>query len=308
MDIDQKPIIGRKKVDDVELGSFSKLVSSRSILNAIQLVKEGRVYDLGLERFHGMPLPGMHPPLEIMTYRSIRGMLNQGDQEWISGRKNIDGFGFTSDLVITCLHTGTHVDTLSHANAGPDHSWFGGFSADRYVGDYGTLKSDASTLTPMLSRGLLVDVSKFLGFNALPKNYGITKDDLEKTLLAQNVEIREGDVVLVHSGYLSLWPDKEKLADHAGSGLTLDAAQWLASKNVLAIGTDTEAVEQFPSATPNNPHPVHTFLLVEKGIFMIECVDLEALSQDKQYEFLFISLPIKFKGGTAGLTDPIAVV
>lgn len=304
----QDPIIRRKKVDESELGSFARLVTSRSILNAFKIVHEGRVYDLGLERFHGMPLPGMHPPLEILTYRSIRGMKNQQDQQWITDSGNQAQFGFTSELVITCLHTGTHLDTLSHANAGPEHAWYGGYSSDVYVGDYGTLKSDASSLPPILARGVLLDVARFMQVDALPQGGAITREILENTSKAQHVELRPGDVVLIRTGYMSLWPDKEKLGQHNGSGINLAAAQWLASNQPLAVGTDTEAVEQFPGEDPGNPHPVHTFLLVNNGIFMIECLDLEALARDQRYEFLFIALPVKFRGGTAGIMDPVAVV
>jgi kynurenine formamidase len=303
-----QPIIRRKQVDEAELGAYAKLVTRSSILKAIQLVKEGQVYDLGLERFHGMPLPGMHPPLEILTYRSIQGMKNQGDQEWITGEANSENFGFTSDLVITCLHTGTHIDTLSHANAGPEHTWYGGYSANKYVGDYGALKSDASTLASIVLRGVLIDVASHLGVDALAAGTAITEEILRATVTAENIEIQEGDVVLIRTGYMSQWPDRDKLAEHSGSGISLDAAKWLASKNILAVGTDTEAVEQFPGSCTTNPHPVHTFLLVKNGIFMIECLDLEALSRDKHYEFLFIALPIKFKGGTAGLMDPVAIL
>ncbi len=308
METHESPVIRRKQVEQAELGSFARLVDSRSILSAVKMVSEGRVYDLGLERFHGMPLPGMHPPLEILTYRSTHGMQNQQDQQWITGPANREQFGFTSELVITCLHTGTHIDTLAHPNAGSEHAWYGGYSADQYVGDFGALKSDASTLPPMLARGVLLDVAGHLKVEALPKRGAISRALLEETAKAQNVALRAGDVVLIRTGYMSLWPDRERLAQHNGSGITLDAAEWLAAGDPLAVGTDTEAVEQFPGDDPNNPHPVHTCLLVKNGVFMIECLDLEALARDRRYEFLFVALPVKFRGGTAGIMDPVAVV
>lgn len=301
-------VMRRKKVDAAELGSYAKLVSTNSILNAFKLVKEGRVYDLGLERFHGMPLPGMHPPLEILTYRSTRGMKNQQDQQWISGDSNQAQFGFTSELVITSLHTGTHIDTLSHPNAGPKHTWYGGYSTDEYVGDFGTLKSDASSLPPFIARGVLLDVARYEQVDVLPQRAAITREIIEKTAKFQQVQLRPGDIILIRTGYMSLWPDKEKLSQHNGSGINLSAAEWLAAHQPMAIGTDTEAIEQFPGDDPGNPHPVHTFFLVKNGIFMIECLDLEALSKDRRYEFLFIALPVKFRGGTAGLMDPVAVI
>ena len=301
-------IIRRKQPEDLELGSFKRHGTNSALLNAMKYVRSGDVYDLGLVRFHGMPLPAMHPPMEILTYRSTEGMINQKDQEWITGEANKAEFGFTSELVITCLHTGTHIDALSHANLGKTHSWYGGYSSSESVGNFGTLRSDASTLSPIISRGVLLDVAGLLGVDAMPAGAPIDKDLLERTMQYQNVQIKRGDVVLVRTGYMSQWPNRENLKKHAGSGITLDAAKWLESKDILAVGADTEAIEQFPSTDTKNPHPVHSFLLVEKGIFLIECLDLELLGRDKIYVFLFVSLPVKFAGGTAGLVDPIAIV
>jgi len=48
---------------------------------------------------------------------------------------------------------------------------------------------------------------------------------------------------------------------------------------------------------------VHSYLLVERGVSIMEAMWLEDLSKDQVYEFLFIASPLKFRGGTA-LTDP----
>lgn len=53
--------------------------------------------------------------------------------------------------------------------------------------------------------------------------------------------------------------------------------------------------------------PVHGFMLAVKGIFLLENLDLEALSRDKVNEFAFIVQPLKLKGGTGSTVSPIAV-
>jgi kynurenine formamidase len=40
----------------------------------------------------------------------------------------------------------------------------------------------------------------------------------------------------------------------------------------------------------------------------MESLDLEALARDRIYEFLFVALPLKIRGATASMIDPIAVV
>jgi kynurenine formamidase len=46
---------------------------------------------------------------------------------------------------------------------------------------------------------------------------------------------------------------------------------------------------------------------VERGIQIIEMLSLEDLSQDKVYDFVFIALPLRIKGGTGSPIRPIAI-
>ena len=54
--------------------------------------------------------------------------------------------------------------------------------------------------------------------------------------------------------------------------------------------------------------PVHVHLLVESGIHIIECLNLEELAAAGVREFLFVALPLKIEGGTASPIRPIALV
>ena len=53
---------------------------------------------------------------------------------------------------------------------------------------------------------------------------------------------------------------------------------------------------------------VHIHLLVEKGIHIIECLDLEELARDRVKEFLFVALPLKMPGGTGSPIRPVALI
>jgi kynurenine formamidase len=59
---------------------------------------------------------------------------------------------------------------------------------------------------------------------------------------------------------------------------------------------------------PSNPQPVHTHLLIEQGIYIMESIYLENLARERAYEFLFVALPIKIAGTTGSMIDPVAVV
>jgi hypothetical protein len=59
--------------------------------------------------------------------------------------------------------------------------------------------------TPIVARGVLVDVAKAKGVERLDPGYAITIADVEATLAREKVAIGAGDVVLVHTGWGGLW-------------------------------------------------------------------------------------------------------
>ena len=83
------------------------------------------------------------------------------------------------------------------------------------------------------------------------------------------------------------------------------------SAGSIATGTDTETYEVQPAPDPGptgNPQPVHTALLIESGVYIMESLDLEELARQRIYEFLFVALPVKIRGATGSMVDPVAVV
>jgi kynurenine formamidase len=53
--------------------------------------------------------------------------------------------------------------------------------------------------------------------------------------------------------------------------------------------------------------PVHTFLLAQSGIPILELVDLEALARDGVHEFAFIAASLRLRGADAAPLRPIAL-
>ena len=289
-----------------EVGPAGDL-SQTDVLAALRGVTQGRLYDLEVERFRGMPIHPAHPQMEVVSFRTPRGLHNQGDQEWLKTR-NRANMSFISELVMGTVHSGTHIDALAHVTVGEDNHWHGGFSADDYLGDWGPLKGDATALPPIITRGVLIDVAGSKGVDVLEGSEGISSDDLKAALAVQGTELRARDAVLIRTGYCGLYPDAERMRAYFGSGINADAARWLADQGVVVVGGDTESLEQLPSADPDNPHIVHTILLIEHAIHIVEMAYLEDLAADKQYEFLFIALGLKIRGATGSMIRPIAVV
>jgi kynurenine formamidase len=280
-------------------------LAADEVLAAVGLIREGRVYDLDCGRWHGMPVWEEHAPMQVLSYRTARGIAVQRDQAWL--KDNAVNFAWNSELVSGSMHTGTHIDALSHVSCGPDSHWFGGARSAEAMGDFGPLTHDAAAIPPIVTRGILIDVAGVKGVEALPAGEPITVGDLQAALVAQGTEVRAGDAVLVRTGYLSVWPDRDGMARHNGAGLTLDAAVYLADAGAVAIGADNESLEQEPSAIDGNPLPVHVALLVERGVFILELVMLEELARDAVYEFAFVCLPLKVRGATGSMVRPVAI-
>ncbi|MHB1530524.1 MAG: cyclase family protein [Acidiferrobacteraceae bacterium] len=195
------------------------------------------------------------------------------------------------------------MDALNHF--GYRGKIFNNYSSEEHLGSRGWTKNGAEQIDPIIARGVLLDVAGLKGVECLPPQYGITVADLEETCRVQEIEVQEGDVVLVRTGRMRYWPDGDKVFGDS-PGLILESARWITSKNVVAVGADNEAVEKTPPGDPDVWLPVHCHLLAEAGVPQMECLDLEALAADQIYEFGFIGAPIRLRGATGSPLRPLA--
>lgn len=279
-----------------EIGTLN-MMTEASRAEVLSQMGSGKVYDLGVELFVGMPTccaPFGDPTFQIwMTHTPAR----HEDKELLS---------YSGDGVSMYTHTGTHIDTLNHF--GLRGKIWNQVSAQDALGTRGWTKSGADKYPPIIARGVLIDVAGYKNVKHLPTSYAITPADLQEALKKQGTSLRPGDVVLTRTGVMTLWPDEAKyrLADQPG--LSLEAAQWLVEgQKVMLVGADNFGVENFPSKDPENFVPVHTYLQAEQGVSLLEAMWLEDLAKDKVYEFAFIAMPLKLRGATASPLRPIAI-
>ena len=52
---------------------------------------------------------------------------------------------------------------------------------------------------------------------------------------------------------------------------------------------------------------MHTLLLIERGIYILESLDLEEIARAGLTEFLFVALPLSIRGATGSMLDPVAI-
>lgn len=283
--------------------------SPDELLAALQLPRQGRVFSLALPRYTGMPLFGSHPPFQVTMYRTPGGLRGDGVEPW--GPHNDVNLQYMAENVSGTAHSGAHVDALAHMTIGEDDHWYGGGNAREHLGDRGPTVGDGSKLPPFIRCGVLLDVPGYLGVDALASHQPVDADQLRAVAQHQGVTLRPGDVALIRTGYLGAWPDADKMALHTTAGPDISAARWLLDQGVVATGSDTETYEVQPApdlGSPANPQPVHTLLLIENGIYLFEGIYLEELAREQVYEFLFVALPLKIKGTTGSMLDPVAIV
>jgi kynurenine formamidase len=293
---------------EAEIGPVAGLPSDQ-IVRAAGLVRHGRMISLAATRFPGMPLFAGHPPFQVLNYRTPRGIRVSGSQPW--GPINDAGLGYMAEYVMATSHSGAHVDALAHMTVGDEMRWYGGGSADAHLTDFGPAFGDAAKLPSFFTRGVLLDAAGHRGVECLPAGSAIDAAELEAICTAQGVSVEPWDVVVIRTGYMGLWPDAERMAAHRTPGPDISAARWLLERHVVATGTDTETYEVQPAPDPGptgNPQPVHTLLLIDNGIYLMESLDLETVAHERVYEFLFVALPLKIRGATGSMIDPVAVI
>ncbi len=286
-----------------------KNMPAEKVVEAAQLVREGRSYSLAASRFPGMPLFPGHPPFQVVNYRTPPGITAGGVEPW--GPPNEVGLGYMAEYLMACSHSGAHIDALGHMTIGEDNHWYGGGNTAEHLTDHGPSVGDAEHLPPFFTRGVLLDPPTYRGIDALPAGDPVGAEELQAVAKHQGVEVRPWDVVLIRTGYLKYWPDAEAMEAHKTAGPDLSAAEWLLERGVVATGTDTETFEVMPTpdrGSPANPQPVHTKLLIENGIYLLESIYLEEIARDWVYEFLFVMLPLKIRGATGSMVDPLAMV
>lgn len=297
-----------------QVGALNEM-SPASMLKAVQLVKEGRVFDLGITYDRtSFKWPG-HSPGEIMTFRSPEGVRRQQDLPFaLPENGNSSLTTWHSCALFISDNVATQIDGLGHVVAGDDNHWYNGFKEADWGGNWGIRKAGAETIPPIVARGVLIDVAGYKGVDALPAKYAITPEDLQGALARQGTELQFGDVVLIRTGTLRYWgetgADHDKLGEHDSAGIDLASAKWLVEQQgALMIGSDTSGLE-CAAVPPGSTSfiPVHVYLLVEQGVHIGEFHYLEDLAAAHTYEFLYMATANKIKGTAAGFTlRPLAI-
>jgi len=256
-----------------------------------KLINTGKVYDLGMDYYVGMPHHPNHPPFAFSLTKKHGDLVYEG------------GVSASNCLFTTGGHTGTHFDAIGHISRnGGIH---GVDDITPWQDYHGLKKGGIEQALPAVTRGVLLDIAGLESVSCLDSNYRIGAETLQNATERQKIGIEKGDAVLIRTGWIQYFDDPLKyISHHEGCpGLVVDGAQWLVECGAAYVGADTVALEKTP--TPNLP--VHVVLLVKNGVHILEAMCLEELAADGVHEFLFMASPLKIRGGTASPVRPVAI-
>jgi kynurenine formamidase len=279
---------------DDTLGAVN-LLTPEHAKRAARLVKTGQTYSLGVVT--GPTTPAYGPRKFNLTVMQ----LSDGTGAPLGSNRATGN----DDLLYTFVGIGSQLDGLGHM--GIDHVYYNGTPASAFVATAGLTRFGTESIPPIVTRGVLLDMTKRSGKPMLDAGTVFNREEIETTARAQGIEIREGDVVLFHTGWLSLVGRDDERFMAGEPGLGVEGARFLAGRGVVAIGADTWALEVLPGENASEVFPVHPELLAKHGVYILENMDTSALARDGAYEFLFVLGQPKFQGSVQAVINPIAI-
>jgi kynurenine formamidase len=272
-------------------GAANRMTPAKT-LEAKDLIKTGMIYQLGRVYEAGMPMFGTrHYSLRIPQAFQMPGSNHPiYHDELISGELG---------------QIGTQFDGLGHMGIGD--LFYNGNNRNDFAKPEGLSKLGIENVGPLVTRGVLIDVAKFKEVSQLKSGYEITAADLQGALKKQSIDIRPGDVALIHTGWGSLWMKDNNQYSQGAPGIGLGAAQFLADKEVIVVGSDNWGIEVSPNPDASLNVPVHQLLIARNGIYLHENLNTEELARDGVYEFAYVYAPLRLKGATGSPGNPIAI-
>lgn len=283
---------------DDEIGA-ANMVSPDSVLAAMQFVKKGETHPLGIVVDPNMPA---FPPRKMMM------QVVQPNQQFGRALDNDLGWPmvYNDDVTQLWWGTGPQLDGLGHL--GEAGVFYNCNEGKDFAALTGLTKLGVHTVPPLVGRGVMIDMAKHLGVEHLESGQGISSEEIKAAAEAQGVDIREGDIVLFHTGWTDAKLESDPKAWVSGEpGLTNEAAAYLATLNPLAVGADTWGVEAVPPVAGDKVFYGHVTFLKENGIFILETMNTGRLAEEGVHEFLFVLGQARLKGAVQMIINPVAI-
>ena len=273
-------------------GSMNLMTADRA-KRAAALIRTGEIVELGQVLSQQMPFFGTR---RFDVHQKVQFMNPQANQR-----------GSNEEIVITEIgQVGTQLDMFPHQTIGDET--YNCVKVPSIAGRGGFTEMGVDTVGTIFTRGVLLDIAGLKGQPMLGDDYEITVADIEAAQTKQNIRVEEGDAVLFHTGWGTLWARDNARYVRTCPGIGVAAAEWVIARNPMLMGADNWPVECAPSKTmPSASLPVHQIALVINGVHLLENMKLDVLATRGQSEFALMVQPLKVRGGSGSTVAPSAL-
>lgn len=216
-----------------------------------------------------------------------------------------------NDEVLTAQigQVGTQFDGLGHPgkivemeDGTTTEVFYNGFTGEEMKNPFGLQKLGIEHIKPIITTGLLLDIAGLKNVTTLDEGYEVTLQDVMDALEKQGIEessIQSGDAILFNFGWWRNWNTDFVMDGTRHPRIGMDVINWLIEKQPSMVGSD--------AILDGTVFNVHVELTLKQGIFNLEWMNFEGLTEDNVYQFMFIFTPIRFKGATGSPGRPLAI-
>ncbi|MEQ9436362.1 cyclase family protein [Hyphomonas sp.] len=277
---------------DDRLGALNNL-SSEKTAAAARLVTTGKTYSLGMVTGRDTPAFG-HRKYDVSILQVPEGTDTPLSENKATGN---------DDKVEVWLGVGSQIDGLGHM--GIDYQYYNGVPVADFVTPSGLTQFSTHLLPPIATRGVLLDMTKAYGDPVAPGT-AFNTAEIEAAAERAGVTIESGDVVLFYTGTMKAQAGSAELT-FPEPGIGVEGIQHLADLGVVAIGSDTWAVEVIPFENEARPFDGHLTMLAKNGVYILENMVTDELAADGVTEFFFTLGAPRLEGTVQAIINPVAI-
>jgi kynurenine formamidase len=216
-------------------------------------IQEGKVIVMSYPLADGIPLFGTRFTKTILTATTLAPGAALGENQ----------LTYMEDTWLSQSHVGTHLDGMGHI--GRKDCYYNQTPMGKFITQNNMTKLGLEHLKSFATRGVLVDMVKvYQQAGKLKTNAACKKPCL-------------------HTGWGNLfeqYPGQNALYNSGEPGLGKEAANWLVSQKIVAVGNDTWGVEVIPGENPKEAFIVHNILLTDAGIHIMENVRTDLMADE----------------------------
>ena len=217
---------------------------------------------------------------------------------------------FNDELLVAQIgQVGTQFDGLGHPgrqvtmeDGTVTEVFYNGFNTSEMKNPFGLSALGIEQVKPIITSGILIDIAAYLGRDILEDGYEVRLEEVKMALAREGIsedEIRPGDAILFNFGWWHNWGKDFVMDEHRRPRIHMEVVQWLIGKNPSMVGSDAILDGQIFHA--------HEELTMKNGIFNLEWMNFDTLTEDKVYRFMFVFTPLRIKGATGSPGRPIAI-